>query len=251
MSRLTRGFPLVIVLSLAGCGTQVVSTFEVVGSGLPFSSAKPTVSVEGCVPECLPKGGTQPGPLPAGLYTAQYFFGGALTITLDAGWVGLDDTQNELIFEHPAPPDWLVFVWVDPYPVEHLARVAGVDRTPEALVASLQSNPTLIATPGPMVLVADGIPAVTVDLTVSDAATKEDPECPDICTNYLGFENGPPAHGLVRGAKTRIYFAPVTYGGQTHLLTLSVEVIDSTQFDALLPTAEELLRTIRMPVAPA
>ena len=207
--------------------------------------------MKGCVPECLPQGANQPGPLPAGPYTTQYFFGGALTITLDAGWDGLDDTQNELIFEHTASPDWLLFVWVDPYPVEHLTRVTGVDRTPEALVAWLQSNPTLIATPGPTVMVANDIPADTVDLEVSDAATKEVSDCPAACTNYLGFENGPDAHGLLRGEKTRIYFAPVTYGGQDHLLTLSVEVVDGTDFDAVLPIAEQLLRTIRMPIAPA
>ena len=34
-------------------------------------------------------------------------------------------------------------------------------------------------------------------------------------------------------------------------LTLSVEVVDGTDFDAVLPIAEQLLRTIRMPIAPA
>lgn len=240
-----------ISLLLAACGsTSPMASATPQPSGAVSGAATPSLTVDGCVPQCLPPGATQPGPLPAGPYTSQYFFGGALTITLDAGWDALDDTQNELIFEHTASPDWLLFAWVDPYPVEHLTRVNGVDRTPEALVASLQSNPTLIATSGPTVMVANEIPAVTLDLEVSDAATKEDAECPDICTNFLGFENGPDAHGLVRGEKTRMYFAPVTYGGQVHLLTLSVEVIDKSLFDSVLPTAEQLLRTIRMPVAP-
>ena len=34
-------------------------------------------------------------------------------------------------------------------------------------------------------------------------------------------------------------------------LTLSVEVVDGTDFDAVLPIAEQLLRTIRMPIVPA
>ena len=104
---------------------------------------------------------------------------------------------------------------------------------------------------GKTVMVANDIPADTVDLEVSDAATKEVSDCPAACTNYLGFENGPDAHGLLRGEKTRIYFAPVTYGGQDHLLTLSVKVVDGTDFDAVLPIAEQLLRTICMPIAPA
>lgn len=228
-----------------------------VASGSPLPSIGPSASptsapsLKGCVPECLAQNAASIGPVAAGPYTTLYFLDKALTLTYGSGWTVLDDTTNEFISEHPAPNDWLFFVWVDPYPVEHLTRVPRVDRTAAEMIAAWQQNPALIVTPGPDATIGDGIPATTVDLQVSDAAPKEAPDCPDLCTNFIGFENGPDAHGIFRGENTRMYFAPVSYGGQTHLMTLSVEVIDAADFDAVLPDAQQLIATLRMPVEAA
>jgi hypothetical protein len=83
---------------------------------------------------------------------------------------------------------------------------------------------------------------------VSSKATLEFPDCPDICTNYLGFENGPDAHGLARPGVTRIYFAPVAYGGEAHLMTVSFEALDEATFAGELAHAQQIIDTIRMPV---
>jgi hypothetical protein len=171
-------------------------------------------------------------------------------INLDDGWT-VEDGSNELVFEHPGPPDWFLFVWIDPYPVSHLHRVDGVARTPDALIAWLRANPALIAAPAPATTVAGGLPASVVDLRVSDKATREVADCPDICTNYLGFENGPDAHGLARPGVTRIWFAPVMYGGQSHLVTISFETPDEATFAAELAHAMQLVDSIQMPVAAA
>jgi hypothetical protein len=172
-------------------------------------------------------------------------------MSFGGGWTELDDATNELIFEHRSSPNWLLFVWVDPYPVANLTRVEGIERTPDALIAWMRSNPALIATPAPAATIGDGIPAQTVDLEIPDTAIKDTADCPEICTNYLGFENGPDAHGLFLGERTRIYFAPVSYGGQEHLLVVSVEVVDQANFAAVMPMAQQIIDTFGMPVDPA
>ena len=214
------------------------------------TSASPIPSVEGCVPECLPQRVSAERPVGAGPFTTRNFFAGALTITLDEGWT-VEDGTNELVFHHAGPPDWFIFVWIDPYPVANLRRVDGVERTPAALVAWLRANPTLIAAPAEDTTVANGIRAAAVDLRVSDKATIEVSDCPDLCTNYFGFENGPDAHGLARPGVTRIYLAPITYGGQSHLLTVSYEAVDPTSFADQLEHAHEIIGSIRMPVEAA
>jgi hypothetical protein len=99
--------------------------------------------------------------------------------------------------------------------------------------------------------VAGGIPAAAIDLRVSNKATREFPDCPDICTNYLGFENGPDAHGIARPGVTRLYFAQITYGGQVHLLTIAFETNDEATFAPQLSHAKQLIDSIRMPVVAA
>jgi len=192
-------------------GASVVTPPSATTPSTTTAPASPHPTVAGCVPECLRQGGTGTHPIPAGSYTTSSFFAGMLTITLDDGWT-VGDGTNELVFEHPGPPDWFIFVWVDPYPVKDLHRVQGVERTPSAISAWLLANPTLIGKVAPATTVGNGLPAVVVDLAVSAKATKEVSDCPDICTNYLGFENGPSAHGLARPGVARVYFAPSPTG---------------------------------------
>jgi hypothetical protein len=198
----------------------------------------------------LRPGGTEKRDIPAGSFATTYFFAGALTITLDKGWA-VEDATNELGFEHAGPPDWFIFVWVDPYPLKDHRRVEGVERTPAAMTALLLANPTLLAKLAPAATLANGIPAVAVDLSVSSKATKEETDCPDTCTNYMGFENGPPAHGIARPGVTRLYFAPISYGGETHLLTVAYEANDPATFASELSHAQQIIDTIRVPVAAA
>jgi hypothetical protein len=75
------------------------------------------------------------------------------------------------------------------------ARVQGVERTPAALMAWWQTDPTLIVKPGPSATIGGGLPAVTIDLEVPDRATREVADCPDVCTNFLGVENPPDTYG--------------------------------------------------------
>jgi hypothetical protein len=254
---------LVIAVIMAACGTtaatpsassvatiQPATTAPATAPPATTAPASLTGSVAGCVPECLSPGGTSARAVPVGSYATSYFFAGAFTITLDDGWT-VEDGADELVFEHPGPPDWFIFVWVDPYPVANLRRVQGVERRPAAMTAWLLANPTLIAKLGPATTVEGDIPAVTIDLSVSSKATREVADCPDICTNYLGFENGPDAHGIARPGVTRIYFAPITYGGRSHLLTVSYEANDPITFANELVHAQQIIDTIRMPVVAA
>lgn len=246
-----------LVVLIAGCG--VVATAPAPsGVAIASSSAGPAApanatdaTIAGCVPECLPRTGAAVRPIPAGAFSTTYFFSRAFTINLDAGWT-VEDGSNELAFEHPGPPDWFIFAWLDPFPISHLRRVEGVARTPDALIAWLMANPTLTATRAASASVAGGLPAAVVDLRVSDKAILESPDCPDVCTNYLGFEEpGPASHGIARPGVTRIWFAPVTYGGETHLLTISFETLDEATFTAERAHAQQLVDSISMPVAAA
>jgi len=251
-NRPTSFFVLATALALSACSGS--SSPSASASAHPASaSANPSFSfIAGCVPGCLPPGGTAaPREIPAGPYKTQYFLDGMLAMNFDGGWTELEDSTNALAFETRTPAPWLLFVFMDPYPVANHTRVQGIERTPEALVAWMQTDPALIATPGPAATVGDGIPALTVDLEIPTTAIKDTPDCPEICTNYIGFENGPDEHGLLLGERTRIYFAPVTYGGVEHLLVVSVEVVDLADFDAVLPVAQQIIDTFRMPVEPA
>jgi hypothetical protein len=132
-----------------------------------------------------------------------------------------------------------------------LTVVEGVEQTPEAFVAWMEGNPALIATPGPAETIGQGLPALTVDVEIPATATKDDPDCPVACTNFVGLQDGSGIYGNLVGEKTRIYLAQISYGGQTHLLVVSVEVSEAANFDAVLPGAQGIIDTFRMPVDPA
>lgn len=234
-------FATVVTFVLAGCGS---------GTSLA-PSVSPTATLRGCAPQCLSPAGTSPGTISAGTYTSINFFPGALTVTLDDGWTALGDETLGLHFEHPAPPNWHLFFTIDMYPIEHLAVVEGIERTPEALIAWMVTNPAIIATPGPPATIGEGIPAATVDVEIPRTAVKDDPECPTICTNFLGLADASDTYGNLLGERTRIYFAQVRYGGQVHMVTVYVEMVDRADFDAVLPNAQRIIDTFRLPVDPA
>ncbi len=247
MNALTRvGVGCWVALTIAACSPAAVETTPAASES---AAASISADLPGCAPACLPVGSKQ-GSVGPGAFQTQWFAGGRLSITLGQRWK-VEDSQNELVFQDVGPPEWLVFAWLDPYAVEDLQPAAGIGRTPSELAAWLLQNPKLVATAGPAAVVAGGLPAMTIDLRVSDAATLEDPQCPDICINYFGFDNGPPAHGLARPGVTRLYLASVQYGGQRHVLALSFEALDEEGFADLLDDAEAMLRTIQLPVTAA
>src|SRR5215212_10834561 len=69
-----------VALALSACGRGA-------SGGGEHQQAK----IRGCVPECL-YGGADPGRIPPGSYTTQYFFDGHLTVTFRKAWESHEDT---------------------------------------------------------------------------------------------------------------------------------------------------------------
>src|SRR5688572_10739051 len=115
------------------------------GSPAPTVAASPVVTpIPGCLPECVTGQLTEPGPLPAGDYTTQYFFGGHLTVTLPEGWSSFEDSTGELGLRSPDGEGALLF-WIDIYAAIDPGSepVPGVERTVEGVLGWLRENPNL------------------------------------------------------------------------------------------------------------
>jgi|SRR5215207_6220773 len=79
------------VLLIAGCGDDSSSDKQASKSGQ--AQVEPTATIAGCAPECLPPGYSEPGRVPSGTYTTEYFFAGQMKVGFDNGWeVGEDST---------------------------------------------------------------------------------------------------------------------------------------------------------------
>src|SRR5215208_5844065 len=70
-----------VALALSACG----------GGGGSGGGEHEKAKIRGCVPECL-SGGADPGRMPPGSYTTQYFFDGHLTVTFRKAWMSHEDT---------------------------------------------------------------------------------------------------------------------------------------------------------------
>ena len=136
------GLLTLVVLALSACGG---------GGGGQQHQANEQAKIRGCVPECV-YGFTDPGSLPVGSYTTQYFFDGHLTVTFDKPWESHEDQAVE--FSVAPLGKWdihRVLFWSDIYPVEmdnnhELHRVKGVPITTAGWLRWLETNPNLRVT---------------------------------------------------------------------------------------------------------
>src|SRR5215204_5782413 len=78
---------------LGGCGDDSSSDKPASKSGQVH--AEPTATIQGCAPQCLPRGYSEPGNVPKGTYTTEYFFAGQMRVVFDEGWAVGEDSTGE------------------------------------------------------------------------------------------------------------------------------------------------------------
>jgi hypothetical protein len=115
-------------------------------------------------------------------------------VTFKGTWTSGEDSTGEFNAMPKATPQNAVFFWEDVYPVRYGNRVQGVPLTAAGLVRWLQSTPALETSASREGQIGT-LPAIVVDVSVSQTAKNEDPGCPSrsrACVLFLGF---PQWHG--------------------------------------------------------
>ena len=243
---------LVSVVAMAGCGS---STEDEPASKPAKKAAKKTAAIRGCAPQCLPPNITEPGAVPKGTYKTVYFFAGQMKLTFEDGWTIDEDSTGELSAAEAKHPDLRVIFWEDIFPTrfkEGTRQLAGVPVTADGVVGWLRNNRNLVVTAPRQGSIGSGLPASVVDVSVSRKAKNDDPECPaKPCANFLGYPQWGEPYGIAGRGVTRFWFSDVKYGGNSHLFVAAVEGVDKAQLDAGLPGGEKVIKSARVPAAPA
>jgi hypothetical protein len=239
-----------VALALSACGGAA-------SGGVEHQQAK----IRGCVPECL-SGGTDPGRIPPGSYTTQYFFDGHLTVTFRKAWVSHEDTP--IVFwakpEVKQDGEGRVQFTEDIIPVEGKTydlkhRAKGVPITTAGWLHWLSNNPNLrVSDPKKATIGEDDLPAKAVDIGISDEAKNDDPGYPPcrrvICQTLLTWPNSDNYFGLGGSDVIRLYLSDVKYGGKTHLFAIAIYAQDPAALKAFAPAAEGVIGSVRAPVSP-
>jgi hypothetical protein len=240
-----------VALALSACGGRA-------SGGGEHQKAK----IRGCVPECL-SGGTDPGRIPPGSYTTQYFFDGHLTLTFRKAWMSHEDTP--IVFwakpEVKQDGEGEVQFWEDIIPVEGKTydlkhRAKGVPITTAGWLHWLSNNPNLrVSDPKKATIGEEDLPAKAVDIGISDQAKNDDPGYPPcrrvICQTLLTWPNSDNYFGLGGSDVIRLYLSDVKYGGKTHLFAIAIYAQDPAALKAFAPAAEGVIGSVRAPVSPA
>ena len=160
-------------------GAQPSPTAEATPGPLPPSvAATPHVTpIPGCLPACVFGELTEPGPLPAGDYTTENFFGGQLTVTMPGGWSSFEDSTGEFGLQPPGTGAGALIFWIDIYPIIDPTSdpVPGVERTVEGVLQWVRENPNLeVLDEAPATL--GGLSGVALDLGRADEAVNVENE---------------------------------------------------------------------------
>jgi hypothetical protein len=245
-----------VALALSSCGGGAS------GAGSSGGGEHQKAKIRGCVPECL-SGGVDPGRIPPGSYTTQYFFDGHLTVTFRKAWVSHEDTP--IVFwakpEVKQDGEGVVQFSEDIIPVEGKTyerkhRAKGVPITTAGWLHWLSNNPNLkVSDPKKATIGEDDLPAKAVDISISDEAKNDDPGYPPcrrvICQTLLTWPNSDNYFGIGGSDVVRLYLSDVKYGGKTHLFAIGIYVQDPAALKAFAPAAERVIDSVRAPVSPA
>src|SRR5918994_4101072 len=241
------------LLLLSACG----------GGGTSGGGEHQKAKIRGCVPECL-SGGVDPGRIPPGSYTTQYFFDGHLTVTFRKAWVSHEDTP--IVFwarpEVKQDGEGQVQFTEDIIPVEGKTydlkhRAKGVPITTAGWLHWLSNKPNLkVSDPKKATIGEDDLPAKVVDVGISDQAKNDEPGFPpcrkEICQTILTWPNaGGNYFGIIDSEVFRLYLSDVKYGGKMHLFAISIYAQDPATLEDFAPAAERVIDSVRAPVSPA
>ena len=205
-----------------------------------------------------------PGSLPAGVYTTQYFLPGLRVSLPGRGWSSPQDSAAELRLHPPGYSGSTVLrFWTDPRlstPCSDRVISTRVE-TPAQAVRWFRSNNNMIVSPPRQTTIANHLAALTVDANLSPTAPRCDPSCPGPCMDYFLFFQGTgpdatdlaPGHtpgvkdgfGSGQGEFVRFYFAEI--GKPSHLFVIGIDTSSKKDLAALTPNASKLLATLRLP----
>src|SRR5215216_5294161 len=199
-----------VALALSSCG-----------GGASGGGEHQQAKIRGCVPECL-YGGADPGRIPPGSYTTQYFFDGHLTVTFRKAWVSHEDTPVVFWAKPEVKQDGeleQVTFMEDIIPVEGKTfelkhRAKGVPITTAGWLHWLSNNPNLrVSDPKKATIGEEGLPAEVVDVGISDEAKNDDPGYPPcrrvICQTLLTWPNSDNYFGIGGSDVIRLYLSDV------------------------------------------
>jgi len=175
---------------------------------------------------------------------------GGFTVVLTEKWLSGGNTTQEFAISPLNVTDDEILFWLDVSPSTNRDEpVTGVPNTPKALYDWLAANPDLTVSTAQPVTIGDGIPAITLDLRVSDTAVNLDPNCPSrACIDFLWHT--PPwsaPFGISDTVRLRVYLAQVGRGAKANTLVIAVSAADDEQLTALGPRVLSVLASIRLP----
>jgi hypothetical protein len=186
-------------------------------------------------------------------YTARVFMKGMQATVPTTGWKIHEDHPGEFNLASPsgAQEGTNIHFWLDPIASTPKTDVplTGVGRTVSALLAWLRHTPDFAVSTPVTRRIAGTLSTKSVDLDLSTTAPQEDPGCPGPCRDYFAFK-GPGysfPYGTARGEIVRLYFATLGTGQAAHVLLIAVDTPSPKAFKAITPTAENILRTIKLP----
>jgi hypothetical protein len=133
-----------VALALSACGGGAS------GGGASGGGEHQQAKIRGCVPECL-SGGADPGRIPPGSYTTQYFFDGHLTVTFRKAWMSHEDTPIVFWAKPEVKQDGVLrqltfmedIIPVEGKTFERKHRAKGVPITTAGWLHWLSNNPNL------------------------------------------------------------------------------------------------------------
>jgi hypothetical protein len=240
-----------LAMSLAACGGGSSGTTPTTSTAA--SSLSPT-GIRGCAPECA-AGGAEPGTIPAGEYTTQYFLDGKLTVTFDEPWQSTEDQGVEFSAWPSAAGSvnlHRVLFWSDILPVDpHGNVVTSIPNTSAGFLEWLRARPNVdVSDPQPATIGRDKLPAIVVEVAIAADADNEDPGCPSkVCVSPITWPGaGDNLYGIATPATFRLYLCDVRYGGTDHLLAVAIEAKDHAELMAFSPTAERVIASATAPL---
>jgi hypothetical protein len=185
-------------------------------------------------------------------YTTKVFMRGMKVTAPSAQWIVHEDHPGEFNLQAPAGVvgGTHIHFWLDPRAAASPGvLLPKVGKTPAALIAWLRQDHDLVVSAPKPRRIAGQLRAQSVDLDLAATAPREDPGCPGPCLTYFVFKG---AHyhfvyGTGRTDPIRLYLATLGHGKDAHTFAVSVETTSPKAFKAVLPTAEKILSSLRLP----